>query len=774
MTTTLPTTWPTTWKDKLQGTLPEDLAREIDIFETQIELRKQGKMDEKLFAETRLRRGAYGQRYDNGQRHDGVATRQLAYPCGDLTKGPETVWDAPGMLRIKIPMGCLTAAQMDVLAEVAEEHSDHILHVTTRQDIQLHFIHLEDTPTIMRRLAAVNITTREACGNTVRNVTACPLAGVCNDQSFDVTPYAHALTYYLLGHRDTQDFGRKFKIAFSGCHQHACGLAYIHDIGAVAVKRVVDGVEQRGFTLYVGGGLGAVPQQAKVLEEFVPEDELLPLSQAVCRVFARLGERKNRARARLKFVVQKLGIEEFRNVVRAERDLIPADERWSAYLDHLDVTEEKPLKPGKALADGIFPRGFRPWRATNVQRQAQAGYVVATVRLPLGDLTSDQMRALADVARRYTGDTVRLTVEQNIVFRWLPEADLPDFYRDIEALGLARPGAGTIQDIVACPGTDTCKLGISSSRGLAAVLDAHLADKVDALPADARGLRIKASGCFNSCSQHHIADIGFLGVSRNVGGRRVAHFQLVVGGQWQQNGAAYGLAIGAFPSRRVPDVVDRIVGLWTSERNGGESLQDYIQRTGRAKLKTVLDDLREVPAYNEDPSFYVDWGDAREYTIGDIGVGECAGEVVSFTDFGLADSEREVFEALIALEQGNAVRASELAYSAMLQAAKALVRMQTVDITEDPESIVGEFRTRYHDTALFHDKYAGAKFAHFLFRTHEAHRSRDEAASGNGNGAQSSALASAESAHQSIEEAQLFIEAAHACYDRLQEGASPR
>jgi sulfite reductase (ferredoxin) len=752
----------TTWKEKLQGAMPEDLAREIDIFETQIELRKQGKMDEKLFAETRLRRGAYGQRYDNGQRHDGVATRQLAYPCGDLTKGPETVWDAPGMLRIKIPMGCLTAAQMDVLAEVAEEHSDHILHVTTRQDIQLHFIHLEDAPTIMRRLAAVNITTREACGNTVRNVTACPLAGVCNDQSFDVTPYAHALTYYLLGHRDTQDFGRKFKIAFSGCHQHACGLAYIHDIGAVAVKRVVDGAEQRGFTLYVGGGLGAVPQQAKVLEEFVPEHELLPLSQAVCRVFSRLGERKNRARARLKFVVQKLGIDEFRNLVRAERDVIPADERWTTYLDHLDVTEERPLKPGQPLAEGIFPRGFRPWRETNVQRQAQPGYVVATVRLPLGDLTSDQMRALADIARRYTGDTIRLTVEQNIVFRWLPEADLPDFYRELEALGLAHAGAGTIQDIVACPGTDTCKLGISSSRGLAGELEKRLAEKVDGLPADARSLRIKASGCFNSCGQHHIADIGFLGVSRNVGGRRVAHFQLVVGGQWQQNGGSYGLAIGAFPSKRVPEVVDRVVAQWTSERTPGESLQDYIQRSGRAKLKTVLDDLREVPAYDQDPSFYVDWSDAREYTIGDIGVGECAGEVVSFTDFGLADSEREVFEALVALEQGNPARASDLAYSAMLQAAKALVRMQTVDIAEDAESIVREFRTRYHDTALFHDKYAGAKFAHFLFRTHE------QRAGGDGNGA------GAEGAHQSIEEAQLFIEAAHACYDRLQEGASPR
>jgi sulfite reductase (ferredoxin) len=766
MTTTRPTTRPTTWKQKLDGTLPEDLAREIDIFETQIELRKQGKMDEKLFAETRLRRGAYGQRYDNGQRHDGVATRQLAYPCGDLTKGPETVWDAPGMLRIKIPMGRLTAAQMDVLAEVAEEHSDHILHVTTRQDIQLHFVHIEDTPTVMRRLAAVGITTREACGNTVRNVTACPLAGVCNTQSFDVTPYAHALTYYLLGHRDAQDFGRKFKIAFSGCHEHACGLAYIHDIGAVAVKRVgIDGKEQRGFTLYVGGGLGAVPQQAKVLEEFVPEHELLPLSQAVCRVFARLGERKNRARARLKFVVQKLGIEEFRSVVRAERELIPPDERWTAYLDHLGITEETPLRPGQPLAEGIFARGFRPWRETNAQAQAQPGYVVATVRLPLGDLTSDQMRALADMARRYTGDTVRLTVEQNIVFRWLPEADLPAFHAELEALGLAKAGAGTIQDIVSCPGTDTCKLGISSSRGLAAVLEDHLSDKLEALPADARGLRIKASGCFNSCGQHHIADIGFLGVSRNVGGRRVAHFQLVVGGQWQQNGGAYGLAIGAFPSKRVPEIVNRVVNLWTSERREGESLQDYIQRAGRARLKVALDDLREVPAYEQDPSFYVDWGDAREYTIGDIGVGECAGEVVSFTDFGLADSEREVFEALLALEQGNAPRASDLAYSAMLQAAKALVRMQTLDTGEDPESIINEFRARFHDTALFHDKYVGAKFAHFLFRTHEERRS------GNGSGAKAP---SAELAHQSIEEAQHFIEAAHACYSRLQEGASAR
>lgn len=748
-----------TWKDKLEPVLPEDLAREIDIFETQIELRKQGKIDEKLFAETRLRRGTYGQRYDNGQRHDGVATRELAFPCGDLTKGPETVWDAPGMQRIKIPMGRVSAAQLDLMAELAEEYSDEILHVTTRQDIQLHFVHIEDTPALMRRLAAVGITTREACGNSVRNVTACQLAGVCNDQSFDVTPYAHAVTYHLLGHKDTQDMGRKFKIAFSGCHEHACGLAYIHDIGAVAVKRVVDGVERRGFTLYVGGGLGPVPHQAKVLEEFVSEEELLPLCQAVCRVFARLGERKNRARARLKFVVAKLGIEEFRRVVHEERAIIPPEERWTAYLGDLGITEEKPLKPGAPLADSIFPRGFRPWRETNVQPQAQPGYVVATVRLPLGDMTSDQARYLADMARRYTGDTMRFTVEQNIVFRWLPEADLPAFYKDLEAIGLHQPGAGTVQDIVSCPGTDTCKLGISSSRGLAAKLEEHLSARSEDLPEDARGLHIKTSGCFNSCGQHHIADIGFLGVSRNVSGRRVAHFQLVVGGKWRENGGAYGLAIGAFPSKRVPAVVDRIVELWTRERGDGESLQDFIQRTGRAQLKKALDDLRDVPLYEDDPSFYVDWGDAREYTIGDIGVGECAGEVVSITDFGLADSEREVFEALVSLEGGDAGRAAELAYSAMLQAAKALIRVQNIDVAEDPDSIVSEFRTRFHDTRLFHDKYAGAKFASFLFRIHE------ERASG-------AAGVDAEVAHQNIEEAQLFIEAAHACYDRLQEGVS--
>src|SRR6267143_1553036 len=241
----------TLWKEKLAGQIADNLSREIDGFETDIALRKQGKLDERLFAETRLRRGAYGQRYDNGQRSDGQKVQRLNFPSGTLTKGPNTMWDAPGMQRIKIPAGGLNAAQLETMAELAEEYSDGIAHVTTRQDFQLHYVQIDDTPSLMRRLAAAGITTREACGNSVRNVTACPYSGVCSDESFDVTPYARALSRFLMGHPDCQDFGRKFKPAFSGCFQHACGLANMHDLGAIAVTRAENGTKKRGFALYV-------------------------------------------------------------------------------------------------------------------------------------------------------------------------------------------------------------------------------------------------------------------------------------------------------------------------------------------------------------------------------------------------------------------------------------------------------------------------------------------------------------------------------------------
>src|SRR5262245_25268529 len=708
-----------TWKQETAHRSNEPLFREIEIFETQFELRRRGKLDEKLVAETRLRRGVYGQRYDNGQRHDGERTQQLNYPCGDLTKGPNTVWDAPGMMRIKIPYGKLSTAQLETLAAISEEYSDQILHVTTRQDIQLHFVHIDDTPDLMRRLALVGITTREACGNSVRNVTACSLSGVCQTESFDVTPYANAITYFLLGHDDTQGFGRKFKVAFSGCKHNACGLTNFHDIGCIARTREVQGRVERGFETYVGGGLGAVPYPAQLLSEFLPEAELLPTAQAVARIFARLGEKQNRSRARLKFVVKKLGIEELTRLVREERQTLRPDPRWTAFLNDLHGTDEAPLRPASSLnanaAAPSAPRSpaFEAWRSSNVQPQKQPGYATARVTLPLGDFTPVQARALVDLMRRYTGDTLRTTVDQNLLFRWVSEADLPQLFEGLDAVGLGAPGAESISDIVACPGTDTCKLGISSSRGLAGELRRRLLETP--APEAARDLHIKCSGCFNSCGQHHVADIGFLGVSRNVNGRRVPHFQLVVGGTWTENGGTYGLAIGAVPSKRVPELTEKLTSRYAAERKEGESFRAYIERIGKREVRKMVDAHTSLPSYEEDPSYYSDWGDPREYTIGDIGVGECAGEVVSSVEIGLAAAERELFEAQLLLDGKDAAGAARGARAAMYHAARALTREKDQNLSEDPAEVVGEFRRHYYDTQLFFDPFVGGKFAHFFF-----------------------------------------------------------
>jgi len=739
------------WKDVLADRMPQQLAHEIDVFEGQIELRRQGKLDERVFAETRLRRGVYGQRYDNGQRHDGVATRELPFPSDGLTKGPETIWDAPGMMRIKVPFGGLNPDQMDVLAAVGEEYSDCVLHITTRQDVQLHYVHIDDTPDLMRRLAAVNITTREACGNVTRNVTCCPIAGVCRDQTFDVTPYAKALTYFLLGHPDCLDFGRKFKPAFSGCSQHACGLVAMHDIGYVAKVREVDGKQQRGFEVVVGGGLGAVPQQAKLLYEFITEQEMMPVVQAIARIFARLGEKQNRNRARIKFLVGKLGIDEFRRLVDEERKVLPHDDRWTDYLKDVADYNESPLKDAVQLNGKAKPAGYEDWEQTNVYKQRQAGYATVTVNLPLGDLTSDQMRKLADIARKYVGENVRTTVEQNIVLRWVSEADLPDLYQDLNKIGLGDPGAGTIVDITACPGTDTCKLGIASSRGLAGELRTRLAAKSASMPDAIKDLKIKISGCFNSCGQHHVADIGFYGNSRKASNRTVPHFQVVLGGQWDQNAGSYGLAMGAVPSRAIPDVIDVITDRFVNERERGERFQDYIKRMGLKQVRAMIQPLMTIPAYEEDKTYYTDWGDPREFTLGDLGTGECAGEVVSLFSIEISKAESEAFEAQVALDEGNSAEADRLAYQAMVLAARALVRTQFLDVADDPGTIVNEFKTRFFDTQLFFDRFAKGKFGQYLFDRH----------------ANPNANPDSDSAHRLIEEAQLFIEATHACESRV-------
>jgi sulfite reductase (ferredoxin) len=733
------------WAEKLSGKIPEPLAREIDNFETEIQLRKQGKFDERLFAETRLRRGVYGQRYDNGQRHNGKTVQRLGFPSGDLTKGPNTMWDAPGMQRIKIPAGGLNAEQLETLADLAEEYSDGIAHITTRQDFQLHYVHVEDTPTVMRRLGAAKITTREACGNSVRNVTACPYSGVCPDEKFDVTPYSRALSKFLLGHPDTQNFGRKFKPSFSGCSQHACGLASMHDMGMIAATRTENGKEKRGFEVQVGGGLGAVPYQAKPYDSFVPVEELLPLAQAISLVFARLGEKKNRSRARLKFLVQDLGIEKFKELVTEERKNLTPDPRWTHFVNDAETFHETPLRPaGKAPLLGT--ESFQRWVKTNTRAQKQDGYKVVTITLPLGDITAKQLRSLADIARRFTNETIRSTVEQNIVLRWVSLSDLPELHKALEAAGLGAP-----VDIAACPGTDTCKLGISSSRGLAAELRKRLAEKNFQLDESVVKLHIKISGCFNSCGQHHVADLGFYGVSRKMSGYAVPHFQVVLGGDWENNGSSYGLPTIAIPSKRIPEVVSRLTDRYAANRTNGESFKDFVARTGKVELKRMLEDLSRPPADLTDRSIFQDWGDPREYTLADIGVGECAGAVVSSVEFDLAAAERQLFEAQVALEDGHVEQAGDTAYRSMVQAAKALVKIELSGIADDPALIVREFRARFYDTQKFFDPFAGGKFAHYLFSAQE----------------KSGQPYTQDGTRYLIDEAQLFIDAAHSCYNRI-------
>jgi sulfite reductase (ferredoxin) len=432
---------------------------------------------------------------------------------------------------------------------------------------------------------------------------------------------------------------------------------------------------------------------------------------------------------------------------------MPHDDRWTAYLNDMPRTRGDAVREPKALDQGERGEqkdGFDEWLATNVLRQRQEGYSLVTVHLPLGDITAEQTRALVDIARRYVGDNLRTTVEQNMVLRFVSDADLPALHRALVAARLGAPGAGTIVDVTACPGTDTCKLGIAASRGLAGELGRRLAADSGTLPEAIKQLRVKISGCFNSCGQHHVADIGFYGNSRKVDKRTVPHFQVILGGQWKENASSYGLAVGSVPSKAAPEVVNALSQAYAKGRGGAESFQAFIGRLGKREVRKIIQPFMKVPSHAEDPSFYTDWGDAREFTIGDLGVGECAGEVVSLFGIEVVRAESQAFDAQCALEEGDFQEAEGLAYRAMVSAARALVRMEYIDVSEEPDDVVLEFKTRFFDNERFFDKYARGKFGQYLLERHAAGANgvdRDHAAA-------------------RVEESLLFIEAAHACEAR--------
>ena len=647
--------------------IPPAILEEIETFEKEALRMLSGEIVSDLFKPFRLQYGIYGQRQAGVQ-----------------------------MVRIKIPFGGITANQLRRVAELSERYTTGVGHVTTRQDIQLHFAELKDVPAIMRGLAEVGLTTREACANTVRNVTGCHLAGVCQGEVFDITPYAKTVAYHLLRNPLNQSLPRKFKIALSGC-KHDCALTPIHDIGLLAVKNE-DGMI--GFRMAVGGGLGSAPRIAQVLREFTPMDELIPSIEAVIKVFDTLGNRKNRNKARMKFVIEKLGFAEFKR--RWEEAYVsmgyarPNHEplKLLQYQDE-PVSLIMPTSNGSKLRS-VHANGhtqetpFEMWKRTNVVTQKQAGYVAAVVKLFMGDLTTGQMLHIADLADRYSNGNIRTTINQNMIIRWVPESQIGDLYGALATQGLSDPGAELVEDIIACPGTDTCGLGITSSKGLArALAEVFPAGRV---PEDLKDVSVKISGCHNSCAQHHIATIGLHGVGKRIGEHTAPFYELHLGGK--VNGTAkIGQMTVKLPAKAVSAAITHLIEVYRRDRKTGEGLPAFIDRVGKNALKDELIPYTIVPAFADDPTFYYDWEGEEEFVLEDLGPGECAGGALEMIENGILEADQELYQAKLLSDNHQYAMSVNKSYRAVLAAAKALLVTEGLEPSTDAETFI-EFDRR--------------------------------------------------------------------------------
>ncbi len=566
----------------------EAIEQEIRVFEDRAGRYIRGEITDDQFRPFRLKHGTYGQRQPGFQ-----------------------------MLRVKIPSGILDARQLRVLADIGDESSNGRGHLTTRQNIQFHFVKLETVPAAMRLLADCGLTTREACGNTVRNVTSCPLSGICPDEAFDVTPYALGITKFLLRHPDFHDLPRKFKIAFSGCEDDGnCAVAGIHDVGLIARVRGSNGTGQRGFKVLVGGGLGSLPTEAGVLTEFLPAEELLPTIEAVLRVFSDTGNRKNKLKARMKFVLRDKGIEELKRLVAEKRKLITTPpEVFSVASPVAQPLVNIAPTPSQ---NGHFSEEYETWASHNLMSQKQPGYKTAWIKLPAGTITTEQFRGLADLLEKHSLPGVRIAISQDFVMPWIPAVKAKPVFEQLHALDLATPGARTIADVTGCPGATTCNLGITRSLTLADVLAQELADQSDP---EVQKLKIKISGCPNSCGQHHLADIGFYGNVRKIDDKQAPFYQLLLGGEVNADGVKFGKQFMSLPAKQIPQVIRELLALYSKHREDGESFRNWVERTSHKEIEERLQPL--VTAAGESADTFVDWGDMETYSL-KLGRGECS------------------------------------------------------------------------------------------------------------------------------------------------------
>ena len=585
------------------GAVAPALLADIEKFETLLSRYLAGEMDEDAFRVFRLGNGIYGQR--QGGRNQ--------------------------MVRVKVPYGSLRPEQLEVLADVAEEFSRGWGHITTRQNFQFHNVQLERVPALLRRFASVGLTTREACGDTVRNVTGCHLAGACPFEVLDISPWAEAAFRHFLRHPYAQRLPRKFKINFSGCVTD-CGQAMFNDIGVVAVSQPrADGSLEPGFRVFVAGGLGANPHPAIALEPFTPREHLLATLEATLRVFDHDGNRDNKLRARMKWMVDTLGADEVRRRVLRERKFLPAAAGWPGGVPEVvqeQGDEPAGVAPGTAPtpvgwgSDVVFRRTDRygRWDDANVVRGNAKGTVSAYAWSRLGDITAEQFRGLAAIQRDLDLE-VRVTNRQNVVLRGLTEDQLAELHGRLELLGMAEPGAQLARDVVSCPGADTCNLAVTQSRGLALDIDKALEQ---AGLNEVGGVRINISGCTNSCGQHHVADIGFFGVERRAHGRSAPGYQMLLGGHLGETEVAFGQKALRLPAKAVGAATVRVVGRFAAEREAGETFTAWLSRAGGpATVGAQLKDLDFFPSPDEDPSFFVDFDETDPFDAA-IGQGECA------------------------------------------------------------------------------------------------------------------------------------------------------
>jgi sulfite reductase (ferredoxin) len=647
--------------------LPPEVKQEIEDFAAEVERLEKGEVGEDDFKRFRLQQGIYGQRQEDVQ-----------------------------MVRTKLPFGRITSDQLNCLADFGKNYSNGILHVTTRQDIQFHYVKIQDVPQGLQDLAEHGLTTREACGNTVRNVTACHKSGTCKEEKFDVTPYAGAVSKYLLRHPLTQNLARKFKISLGGCK--GCGLGPIHDIGLNA--EVKDGV--RGFKVIIGGGLGSSPHLAKPFSDFVPADQILQTCEAIIQVFAQHGDKRNRNKARFKFVVEKYGVEKVRGLVQEEFKKLEGTQ-----YPAIEIPEDSIPSIPKFSTNGDMEsdNDFAQWKARNAYEQRQSGFHNVHIKLQLGDFTSDQAQAISKIASDYAGGILVCTVFQNLMIPWVtPEAFGP-IYTALKKIGLHKAGTEELKDMTSCPGSETCNLGITHSRGLIN----KLTEDVDNQTTDSTDLdhiTIKASGCPNSCGQHHIASIGFAGSAKKVNGILAPHYEMMMGGRITEDGAVFGTNVIKLPAKNVANAVRRSVDAYKKDKQGDESFVQFFDRVGKAYFSNLLIDLKELPDIQSSPQSYIDFHATKAFSLDDRGQGECAGAVTDMISDHLSEAERALFQCTRAYEKKEFAEAVRQANRSIASSARALLVTEGMDFTDNVETL-SKFESLIVETGIVSENHAG-------------------------------------------------------------------